>query len=130
MARAVIDLGEGAKLLYNLHGLDTMLDLPSWVPDWSNQHFPHFSVSPIPGSASKTIDIPYVRAGGLHSEMQVSEDGNSLQCTGYIVDTIDRLTDSNINDDDDDNDPKEETSKTDKRKPSHSYRYLCRCLQS
>lgn len=127
VAKVVVELGEGAKLLYNLHGLDTKLDLPSWVPDWSNQNFPLFSLSPIPSSGSTTIDIPYVCAGGPQSEMRVSDDGNNLQCTGYIVDVIDRLTSTYI-DDDDRGDQNNETSDSERYPKTHAYQYLCQCL--
>jgi hypothetical protein len=100
-ARIVVEHGEGAKLLHNLHGLDTDLDLPSWVPDWSSKHFPSFSVAPMLGNASETFDIPYVCAGGLPgpgNAMQVHDSGKSLHCSGYIVDTVDKLTNTNIED--------------------------------
>src|ERR1051325_10188402 len=42
VARIVIELGDGAKLLYTIHGLGSNRDLPSWVPYWSNQPFPCF----------------------------------------------------------------------------------------
>jgi hypothetical protein len=136
LAKIVVELGDVAKLLYNIHGLDSNLGLPSWIPDWSNQHFPFFSLSPTLGSASATVDIPYVRAGGPQTEMRVSDDGNRLHCEGYIFDVIDRLSDRKI-DDDDDNDqvqPKEsDKSNADEvgskpKKAPHSYQFLCRCL--
>lgn len=127
VAKIVVEEGDGAKLLYNLHGLDTDLDLPSWIPDWSNQHFPFFSLSPMPGSTSTTLDIPYLCAGGSQAEMRVSDDGNNLHCVGYIVDVVDRLTDAKI-DDDSKQDDKKEAGKSTEDEVSHSYKYLCRCI--
>ena len=134
VARVVVELGEGVKLLYNIHGLDSELGLPSWIPDWSNQKFPLFALSPMPGSASTTTDIPYICAGGSQSEMRISDDGNMLHCEGYIVDVIDRVTDSNIEDFEEgpatEGTPKldEEEDGEYRRKPSHSYQYLSQCL--
>jgi len=115
VAEIVIELGDGPKLLYNIHGLHSELDLPSWVPDWSIQQVPFFSLAPTPGSASSTIDIPYVCAGGSLTEMHVLHDQKALLCKGYIVDVVERLTEEN-------DEPEDEEVVS--RKSSHSYRFL------
>ncbi|KAH6708752.1 heterokaryon incompatibility protein-domain-containing protein [Leptodontidium sp. MPI-SDFR-AT-0119] len=98
VARLVVELGEGHKLLYNLHGLQSDLGLPSWVPDWSSEGYPFFTLAPMQGNAVTTVDIPYACAGGESSNMRVSQDGLRLHCEGFIVDVIDRVSNTDIDD--------------------------------
>jgi hypothetical protein len=78
------------------------------------------------GSASTTIDIPYVCAGGQNDEMQVQNNGKSLHCTGYIVDAIDRLTDTSI-DDYERPEKKVESEKLDTKSNPDLYTFLSQC---
>ncbi len=88
IAKAIVDQGDGHKLLYNIYGLDSNPDLPSWVPDWSCQRVPLFSLAPIPIGPATITDFPYVCAGGNKANLQMTQNGDALICKGYIVDVI------------------------------------------
>ncbi|KAK3319453.1 heterokaryon incompatibility protein-domain-containing protein [Apodospora peruviana] len=133
VARLVVELGEGHKLLYNLHGLHSDLSLPSWVPDWTSEGYPFFTLAPMQGNAVTTFDIPYVRAGGESSNMRVSQNGLSLHCDGFIVDVIDKVSSADINDYNQEKneqtaEPGNGEDETAKRKIAGSYGFLQQCL--
>lgn len=91
IAKTIIELGDGITLLYNVYGLSSELDLPSWVPDWSAQDVPLFHLAPVGGPSDKT-DLPYACAGGEHPNLHLGLEGDVLTCKGYLVDTIETVT--------------------------------------
>ncbi|KAK3381247.1 heterokaryon incompatibility protein-domain-containing protein [Podospora didyma] len=133
VARLVVELGEGHKLLHNLHGLQSNLGLPSWVPDWTSEGYPFFTLAPMQGNAVTTVDIPYVCAGGDSSNMRVSQDRLSLHCEGFVVDVIDRVSYADVEDfyekkTEQATRPGNGEIEAAERKPSFSYGFLQQCL--
>jgi hypothetical protein len=98
VAKTIVDQGDGIKLLYSIHGLDSDLDLPSWAPDWSRQGTPFFSLAPIPIGLAATEDAPHVCAGGSVSDLHIRQNGDVLVCKGYIVDVIKAVIDDPVSD--------------------------------
>jgi hypothetical protein len=101
--------------------MDSELDLPSWVPDWSIQGVPFFSLAPSPDIDSTAVYAPYVCAGGHRSNSRVRQEEDVLTCKGYIVDVIETITDVSINDESDEDVTSEDRTSndedSDERKP-------------
>jgi hypothetical protein len=132
VAKTIVKLGDGIELLYNIYGFDSELDLPSWVPDWSNQHAPFILLRPTPSNTSTTTDVPYVCAGGNVSDLHVGHEADVLICKGYIVDVIEKITNYHINEDSDEDLSRDGGMSADdepgERKSKHAFTLLSRYL--
>jgi tetratricopeptide (TPR) repeat protein len=132
VAKTIVDQGDGVELLYNIHGLDSELDLPSWVPDWSIRGAPFFSLAPSFRIVSTTIDVPYLCARGHRSGSHVKQEEDVLICKGYIVDMIEMITDVPTNDESDEDllteDRTSNDENSDERKFKPPFSFLTHCL--
>jgi len=89
-ARYFVQNGQGAQILYSGHGTRSLLNLPSWVPDWSLPRLPFTQLAPekFRRGAGQTA---YVNAGGHSGEMSLDSSRDRLIVKGYLIDVVERV---------------------------------------
>jgi hypothetical protein len=93
-ARYFVSRGLGPDLLYNVHVGNKEVDLPSWVPNWSDNSIPIVRLAPqkrINEVKWALRDPPYNSAGGLDTDMRLGTNPDALIAKGIFFDVIDQV---------------------------------------
>lgn len=88
VARALVMAGKGHRVLCNALLSDTVLEMPSWVPDWSLQGLPFEQVSP---SATCFDWSGEFKAGGTDHAIRVGHNPDELVLVVYGIDHVHML---------------------------------------
>jgi Heterokaryon incompatibility protein (HET) len=88
VARALVMAGKGHRVLCNALLSDTVLGMPSWVPDWSLQGLPFEQVSPSATCFDRSGEF---KAGGTDHAIRVGHNPDELVLVVYGIDHVHML---------------------------------------
>lgn len=88
VACALVKAGKGNKVLCNAFLSESVLEMPSWVPDWSLKGLPFEQLSPVTSFRDPNGEF---KAGGFDHAIRLGTSRDNLVVVVYGVDFVERL---------------------------------------
>ena len=88
VACALVKAGKGHKVICNAFLSDSVLEMPSWVPDWSLKGLPFEQLSPVASFLDRSGEF---KAGGVDHDIRFGTSRDDLVVDVYGIDFMESL---------------------------------------